>query len=145
MGVERIGTWIPTLSLTGQLGDIGRHRSQSGMLLPTVLTGSSQPVTARGGPRVGCWHLACSSSLPYLSRLPTLLRTQDTDEQGHTALEGNQVLTREIYGGVHALCVPHPGGKGLGPKGLQVSGTRSKGTSARQLVRAQSSWGENRV
>lgn len=43
------------------------------------------------------------------------------------------------------LSVPHiQGEKGLGPKDLQVSGTRSKGTPARHLVMTQSFWGENR-
>lgn len=68
--------------------------------------------------------------LPYLSRLPTLLRMQDTDEQGHTAMDGNEVLTKYM---VESMLSPYPTsrGKGLGPKDLQVSGTRSKGTSAR--------------
>lgn len=104
-------------------------RPQSGMLLSITLPGSRQPVTEKGGPGVGYWHLASSSSLPYLSRLPTLLRTEDTDEQGHSL--GWERGSDQLHGGVHALPVAHPGGKGLGPKNLKVSGTRNKGTSAR--------------
>lgn len=61
--------------------------------------------------------------LPYLSRLPTLLRMQDTDEQGHTAMDGNEVLTKYM---VESMLSPYPTSRGKRPRSKGLAGFRDK-------------------
>jgi hypothetical protein len=48
---------------------------------------------------------------------------QDTDEQGHTAMDGNEVLTKYM---VESMLSPYPTSRGKRPRSKGLAGFRDK-------------------